>query len=100
MHTLSINVNSNLGKTVRLFDSEDAVVPRRDAHIRQDIAECFGLDVEKGDDHNHKEATRVRNQVKCYYRAIGRLMIHSLATGHVLPYHIMPPFFRACKCLP
>ena len=83
---------------IPLFDSEDGrILPQNDATLRQHIAKCFGLDEDDLD--NKDRAVKELNRAKSYYRAIGRLMIHSLATGHVLPFHIMPPFFRACKFL-
>ncbi|KAI2495372.1 hypothetical protein MHU86_19174 [Fragilaria crotonensis] len=97
MHTLSIDVEGETvltKKTLSLFDSKDgSIVPLDDVTIRGHIAKCFATHeaVLEG----NEGAVKVLNQVKRYYRALGRLMIHSLATGHVLPSHVMPPFFRA-----
>lgn len=100
MHTLSIDVQGKTvgtEKTLHLFDYKDgSIVPLDNVTIRGQIAKCFETDEAVLDE--NEGAVKVLNKVKRYYRALGRLMIHSLATGHVLPSHVMPPFFRACKC--
>jgi hypothetical protein len=100
MHTLSIDVRGETvvtEKTLPLFDSKDgSIVPLDDVTIRGHVAKCFAIDEAALD--KNEGAGKILKQVKRYYRALGRLMIHSLATGHVLPSHVMPPFFRACKC--
>lgn len=90
MGTLSIHVN---GIQVRLFDSKGVtVVPLSDLRLRRDVAKSFKIK-EDGLD-QLAEAVKALDQVWVCYRAIGRLMIHSLASGHVLPYHVMPRFYR------
>jgi hypothetical protein len=94
IHLLSIHVN---GKQIPLFEfhDNDAVVPLTDDHLRHCVAKCLQINADVLDKDN--EAVKAVDLAKHYYRAIGRLMIHSLATGHVLPSHVMPPFYRACK---
>ena len=55
----------------------------------------LGFQVDKLEEDKDKE--EAWDRVQMYYRAVGRLLIHSLATDHVLPNHVMPPFYRDCK---
>ena len=92
--TLAVNSNGTL---VNLFADDEAcgVSPKFDEHLRSEIARSFNVSVEKlpGTD----GACEVILKVQKFYRAFGRLMIHSLATDHHLPWNLIPGVYRACK---
>ena len=98
---------------IPLFEwSEGFCVPLTNGVLCSAIAKCFLVELKDVDGkeksyknlkeeaiHTHKDATTALKQTRVYYRALGRLMIHSVVTGHVLPHYLIPPFYRACKCL-
>jgi hypothetical protein len=90
---LSIMIN---GYTLKLFEREaGGIVPIPDDIIRGTISRR--LAVSDGAIDSSNEGLVALNKIRVYYRAIGRLMIHSLVTGHVLPSGLIPHFYRACK---
>jgi hypothetical protein len=84
------------GYTLKLFEKESGgVVPIPDDVIRATISQR--LMVRDGAIDSSNQALIALNKIRMYYRAVGRLMIHSLVTGHVLPSGLIPHFYRACK---
>ena len=96
MGSLAVQSNS---KWIKLFTVEKcgAILPKPDTVLQYDIKNSFkaaGVQVcDAGVETIFKNAQRL-------YRAFGRLMIHAIATKHVLPWNLLPGIYRACKLIP
>lgn len=75
------------GKSIRLFELSEnkypTYIPRSD--------DCF-----KDKDGKFKED--YKHTAERYYRAIGRLFVHSLFRGHPIPTQVLPRLFRNGSC--
>jgi len=90
---LSVKSNTTL---VALFEEEACgLVPTPDEILRFNVACSFNVKV--GELDGTDGAFEVLEKAQQLYRAFGRLMIHSLATNHILPWNLLPGIYRACK---
>mmetsp|Transcript_27815 Transcript_27815/g.55704 ORF Transcript_27815/g.55704 Transcript_27815/m.55704 type:complete len:977 (-) Transcript_27815:169-3099(-) len=77
---------------VELFEkNEDGVVPLTDEILEDRLSKNKDVELKKSLD-----------QAMCYYRALGRIILHSLANGHTIAASVMPPLylnflFRDCS---
>jgi hypothetical protein len=80
---------------VKLFaEDSSGVYPEQDDTLRFCIARALGFQKFMDGD---ERAVDFLNTAHKFYTAVGRLMIHSLATNNVLPYDLIPGLFRSCE---
>jgi hypothetical protein len=93
MGELSIIVE---GVKIRLFDEEACGVnPLPDDIVVDRIRSAFEISGDELDGHDGALAALRKAQV--LYRAVGRIICHSLATNHILPCNLLPGILRSCK---
>jgi len=84
----SCYLNRKKKEGVKLFETQDnGVVPIKDDELRRKIKLAFP------DESEYKEAL---DRAKSFYRAFGRIILHSLANGHTISASAMPPFYQNC----
>jgi hypothetical protein len=84
------------GKPIDLFEEEACGInPLRDDMVRDRICNVF--DVSEAELEGNDGAIQALNKVQLFYRAVGRIMCHSLATDHILPCNLLPGILRSCK---
>lgn len=80
------------GKKIELFVTGlNGVEPLQDEILNDRIEKAVGSDK------NSEDFQRTKDQVQVYFRAFGRIMLHSLMTDHVLPHNLLPSIFLRCK---
>jgi len=82
----SCHQNRRKKEGVKLFATQDnGVVPIEDDVFRYQFKVAFPDETENAE---------ALNRAKSYYRAIGRIILHSLANGHTISASAMPPFYQ------
>lgn len=92
----SLAVKSN-NTWIKLFTVEKcgAILPKPDTVLQYDIKNTFkAVGVQVCDEEG---VNKIFMNAQRLYRAFGRLMVHALATKHVLPWNLLPGIYRACK---
>jgi len=90
-------------KPIKLFESTDeGFIPVKNEMIIDNIDRFQQFD-NSSEKKKKKRKEDIIERVQVYYRAIGRIMLHCLATNHPISSAAMPRFFQNVlfrKCLP
>lgn len=84
------------GRRIPLFEEESCGInPYPDDVLLDHIRKVFRVEGCEFD--GHDGAIQALEKTQLLYRAVGRIMCHSLATNHVLPWNLLPGILRSCK---
>lgn len=87
------------GQGIKLFFEDDCgsghmYAPFSDEILKENVRKALGC---SGEMEGHGGAEQAMEKIRLYYRAIGRLMCHSIAIGETFPCNLFNGVCRSCK---